>query len=64
MSLQALLLFLAPVRTPDTWDLLPMQRVEKGRQLKQKGADFMKAKDFRRACWVYLDRRFHTGLAA
>lgn len=40
-------------RTPDTWDLLPMQRVEKGRQLKQKGADFMKAKDFRRACWVY-----------
>ena len=31
-----------------------MQRVEKGKRLKQRGADFMKAKDFRRACWVYL----------
>eukprot|EP00439_Symbiodinium_sp_Y106_P075717 s462_g15.t1 len=30
-----------------------MQRVEKGKRLKQRGADFMKAKDFRRACWVY-----------
>ena len=41
-------------RTPDTWDLLPLQRIEKGRLLKKSGADFMNVKDFRRACWVHL----------
>ena len=45
-------------RTPDAWELLPLQRIEKGRRLKQQGAEFMKAKDFRRACWLRLGLRY------
>jgi len=40
-------------RTPDTWDLLPDERIDKGSRLKQHAASLMKTADYRRACWVY-----------